>query len=163
MADLLQSARLFEVSSKLQSVSATLGRMSKGVSPEEGSKPSLEWAGNLLMQVDWTCDLPNKSGLSGQETAQATSTRPVFYKALRRIRPEEFRNAGIIDKDTMQDFLNSLYMFLISNGTLGSLTQERLSLSSRVLSILSRTLLSRLNNNGVPRQPNHLTFRTVGD
>lgn len=157
MADLLQSSRLFRVSSKLQSASTALSRSAEGGPPEAMDHNALTWAGEFLSEVDWTCESTSQSGLGSGSALQATSARPYFYRALMRVGPDEFKRAGVETEAQLQAFLRDLYGFLQSAGKGPQLSREQLELASQFLSVIARSILAQLNNNGLPRRPVQLS------
>ncbi|HUW82538.1 MAG TPA: hypothetical protein VMZ31_07020 [Phycisphaerae bacterium] len=157
MADLLQSSRLFRVSSKLQSASTSLSKLAEGGTLEVKDHDALTWAGEFLAEVDWTYESTTKSGLDRGSALQATSARPYFYRALMKVDPDEFTRAGVETEEQLRGFLQNVYGTLQSAGNELHLSREQLELASQVLSVIARSILAQLNNNGLPRRPVQLT------
>lgn len=149
MADLLQTARLFEVGTRLQTASSNLMSIAEGNQPDAGA---LKWAGEFLSQVDWTSGIGSQAGVDGALTAAAANTRPKFFAALLRIQGD-FQRAGIDSDERVYGFLKDVYTCLESGGTKKStLRSEHLRLAGELLHVLSRSIMVDLSNNGLPRR-----------
>lgn len=149
MADLLQTARLFEVGTRLQTASSNLRGVAEGAPPDPDA---LKWAGSFLSQVDWTSGLGSQSGIDGGLTAAATNTRPKFFAALLRIQ-DKFQEIGITSDDNVDGFLKATYKCLQSGGTeRDDLKAEHLRLAGELLQVLSRSIMVELSNNGLPKR-----------
>jgi hypothetical protein len=161
MSDLLQSSRLFEVSTRLQTASACLSRLAVGETPEPACEESLKWAGNFLGQVDWNSELEPGPRAGGNLAVQATTTRPTFYASVLKIAPD-FVSAGVKTQDEIVVYLRSVYELLDSGGAKkSSLSADRISLAARLLHVMSQSLLAQLGNNGLPKQPFRLTIGAI--
>lgn len=152
MADLIESSRLFEVSSRLDSAATVLSKLSKGQPTTSTDRELLVWAGGFLNQVDWTAGSSNGAGSIGNLSVQATEVRPTFYAALIGIE-RRMREAGLERENEVVEFLRRLYQFLIRGGSKGKgvLPSDKLQLASALLSELSQRLLMQLTDNGLPR------------
>jgi len=149
MADLLQTARLFEVGTRLQTASSNLVSIAEGNQPDADT---LKWAGGFLSQVDWTSGVGAQGGVDGGLTAVATNTRPKFFAALLRIQGD-FQKAGINSDEHVYSFLKDVYRCLESGGAEKStLESEHLRLAAELLHVLSRSIMVDLSNNGLPRR-----------
>lgn len=149
MADLLQTARLFEVGTRLQTASSNLMSIAEGNPPDASA---LKWAGGFLSQVDWTSGIGSQAGVDGALTVAAASTRPKFFAALLRIQGD-FQRAGIDSDERVYGFLKDVYTCLESGGTKKStLRSEHLRLAGELLHVLSRSIMVDLSNNGLPRR-----------
>jgi hypothetical protein len=152
MVDLLQSAKLFEVSVRLQTASSHLARVAEGINLPSQDRATLRWAGNFLAEVDWNSGIKPGVGADGGLAVSATNTRPKFYASLMRIGPR-FQDVGIDSEDKIYAFLKNLYIVLISGGTKKKgLRKDVLNLGTELLHILSRSIMVDLCNNGLPRQ-----------
>ena len=113
MADLLQTARLFEVGTRLQTAASNLMSVAQGGAPDSSA---LRWAGDFLLRVDWTSGAAAKAGIDGGLAVSATNARPKFYASLVRIGPK-FREVGIDSEEQIYSFLKAVYRFLQSGGS----------------------------------------------
>jgi len=161
MTDLLQAARLFEVSSKLADASAAMDRLARGQGPSNTDKETFRWAGQLLEQVDWVCGVKPAASPQGALAVEATATRPTFYASLVQIAPD-FSKAGLNQESQVYEFLREVYKLFVSGGEgSGRMSAERVQLGARFLHVLSNGLLVRLSNNGLPKTPTTLTLMGV--
>jgi hypothetical protein len=159
MTDLLQAARLFEVSSKLSDASAAMDRLARGQGPSGTDKDTFCWAGHLLEQVDWLSGAKAGSSPQGALAVDATATRPTFYASLVQIAPD-FSEAGINQESEVYDFLREVYGLLVSGGS-QQVLPAHVRLGARFLHVLSNGLLVQLSNNGLPKTPTTLTLMGV--
>ena len=160
MADLLQSARLFEVSTRLQTASSCIKKFvkEKEVSPKE--QEAFKWAGNFLARVDWNSGIPADTGVVGGLTVSATSARPKFYSSLIKIGPQ-LQVAGIDSDEKVTTFLAAAYKLLMSGGKdRKDITDQRLALLGELLHLISQSIMVDLSNNMLPRRR---TLLTVGE
>ncbi len=160
MKDLAESSQLFEASSRLQSAATALRKIETHRPLAQSDRSSLRWSGKFLEEVDLNVDPRSHHSASGELSVQATEVRPSFYAALLNIQPA-FRAAGIKADQQMQTFLASTYHVLTSGGRLGrKQTKEssRLDLAATFLEELSRALLVRLTDNGVPSNKELVEF-----
>lgn len=149
MADLLQTARLFEVGTRLQTASSNLMSVAQGNEPDA---KALKWAGSFLSQVDWTSGIGSQAGMDGGLTAAATNTRPKFFAALLRIQGD-FQKVGISSDENIYSFLKAIYRCMESGGVeRNSLKSEHLRLAGELLHVLSRSIMVELSNNGLPKR-----------
>jgi len=160
MPDLLQSARLFEVSTKLQTASSCMGKFAQGGKLDQKEQDIFKWAGSFLVQVDWTSEIQAESGADGGLTVSATNTRPKFYASLIKIGPK-LQGVGIDSEEKVSQFLNNIYRLLISGGTEAvKIPSEQLELVRELLHILSLNIMVDLSNNMLPRRR---TLSTIGE
>lgn len=160
MPDLLQSAKLFEVSTRLQTASSCIGKFAQGGKLDQKEQDIFKWAGSFLVQVDWTSEIPAESGTEGGLTVSATNTRPKFYASVVKIGPK-FQKLGIDSEEKVYKFLNSVYKLLMSGGIPSTvIPKERLELVSELLHILSQNIMVELSNNMLPRRR---TLLTIGE
>jgi hypothetical protein len=149
MADLLQTARLFEIGTRLQTASSNLVRIAQGSAPDAGA---LKWAGGFLCQVDWTSGIGSQPGMDGGLAAAATNTRPKFFAALLRIQ-SRFKELGIDSDDRIYNFLKAIYRCLESGGVeKDDLRAEHFMVAGELLHVLSRSIMVELSNNGLPKR-----------
>lgn len=161
MTDLMKASRLFEVSTRLQSASQGLSVLAAGEQLTPSGKSSLQWAGRFLAQVDRTAKVIIDPGVGGGMVAQVTNARPTFYDSLMAI-TSEFTAAGISSEEDVFALLHTLYLFMSSDEQKeGDLSSNELTLTAKLLRVISRKLLVRLNNNGLPSQPVNLTIGTA--
>jgi len=155
MADLLQSARLFEVGTRLQTASSNLREIARG----DAARPdALKWAGDFLARVDWTSGIESKSRVDGGLAVSATNTRPKFYASLVKIGPK-FRQMGIDSERQVYNFLGAVYRCLQSGGSeTCDMKPEYFALASDLLHVLSESIMVDLCNNGLPRREQVLSF-----
>ena len=155
MSDLMQSARVFEASARLQSASKSLADLADGKHLDHPGREALEWAGKFLPRLDWSSDMPAERGIGGGLAVQATSARPTFYASLLRIRPQ-FEEAAVRTPKELVSFLKQLYQLLSSGGLAkdgeNSLQPHLMPLGAILLHELSQGLLKQLGNNGLPRR-----------
>lgn len=160
MKDLAESLQLFEASSRLQSAATALRKLEAHRPLAPSDRNSLRWSGKFLEEVDLNVDPRSHQSASGELSVQATEVRPSFYAALLNIQPE-FRAAGIKAEPQLQRFLLSTYHLLTSGGHRGTNKNpepNRLDLAAGFLEELSRALLIRLTNNGVPSNKELVEF-----
>lgn len=158
MPDLLQSAKLFEVSTRLQTASSCVAKFARGAGLDQKEQDIFKWAGSFLARVDWTSEIPVESGAEGGLTVSATNTRPKFYASLIKIGPK-FRQVGIDSEQGIYKFLKTVYSFLLSGGTEPTdIPPERLELARELLHILSLNIMVDLSNNMLPRRRALLTI-----
>ena len=158
MPDLLQSAKLFEVSTKLQTASSCVDKFEQGVELDQKEQDIFKWTGSFLARVDWTSEIPVESGAEGGLTVSVTNTRPKFYASLMKIGPK-FREVGIDSEQGVYEFLKTVYSFLLSGGTKQTdIPPERLELVRELLHILSLNIMVDLSNNMLPRRRALLTI-----
>jgi hypothetical protein len=152
MSDLLQSAQLFEVSSRLQSASTSLSALADGRQLDDAQKNALRWAGAFLSQVDWASRAQSRESIVDRFAVQATAARPTFYEALVSLFPD-FRRLGIASPERVTGFLSKLYTVLLEGGdkALG-IKSDRLRLAAELLEWLSQSMLDQLTDNGVPKE-----------
>lgn len=159
MTDLLQSARLFEVSTRIQSTSTWLFEFAEGKKLDAQGKSSFKWAGRFLTKVDWTSGITTETSIEGGLAFSATNTRPKFYASLVKTAPD-FQAIGIDSEKKLNLFLSGLYRVLIAEGEDStSLDENHLKIASKFLHVLSESIIVELSNNGLPRQQ---TFSSVG-
>ena len=152
MPDLLQSAKLFDVGTRLQTASSCVSKFAKGVTLDENEQGTFKWAGSFLAQVDWTSEIEAEPGEGGGLTVSATNTRPKFYASLLKIGPE-FRKLGIDSEEEIGQFLSGIYRLLLSGGNERTeLPYEQLRLASKLLHILSLNIMVDISNNMLPRR-----------
>ena len=156
MTDLLQSARLFEVSTRLQSASSCLLRSAENNELSDHGKESLEWAGILLTNMDWSSGISSSTSVEGGLSFSATDTRPKFYASLMKIAPD-FMAIGIDTEDKLYQFLSKLYKFLAQKEKQISLNKEELKVAGKLLQVLSESIIVELSNNGLPKEHTDLT------
>jgi len=154
MADLEQSARLFEASARLQRASAALGRLAESTEQglDERSTAALRWAGEFLTQVD--LDTPGGvADVSGALAVQATSARPTYYLSLAKLAPS-MRQTGVQTREDMVQFLAALFELLRDGGRARPphLEPTKVRLGARLLGELSNGLLSHND----PQEPSAL-------
>lgn len=155
MADLLQSARLFEVGTRLQTASSSLMEVARGGKPEHDA---LKWAGDFLARVDWTSDIKTEESIDGGLAVSAANTRPKFYASLVKIGPK-FQKMGMGSERQVCEFLKAVYRCLQSGGTeTGEMKSEYFTLASELLHLLSESIMVDLCNNGLPRRESVLTI-----
>jgi hypothetical protein len=155
MADLLQTARLFEVGTRLQTAASNLMSVAQGGAPDSSA---LRWAGDFLLRVDWTSGAAAKAGIDGGLAVSATNARPKFYASLVRIGPK-FREVGIDSEEQIYSFLKAVYRFLQSGGSgTKDSPPERLKLAGEFLHMLSQSIMVDLSNNGLPKRKPVLTL-----
>jgi len=155
MADLLQSAKLFEVGTRLQTASSSLLKVARGDRPEPDA---LKWAGDFLTRVDWSSGVTSDESVDGGLAVSAANTRPKFYASLVRIGPK-FQQMGIESEAQVYDFLKAVYRCLQSGGTEKSdMNSEYFALASELLHVLSESIMVDLCNNGLPRRERVLTL-----
>jgi len=158
MPDLLQSAKLFEVSTKLQTASSCVGKFAQGRKLDEKEQDIFKWAGSFLAQVDWTSEIQTESGVHGGLTVSATNARPKFYASLMKIGPK-FRQVGIDSEEEVYQFLKAVYQLLLSGGTQQTdIPANRLYLACELLHTLSQNIMVDLSNNMLPRRRALLTI-----
>ena len=155
MADLLQSARLFGVGTKLQTASSSLREVARGAKPEPDA---LKWAGDFLARVDWASGIESSGSVDGGLAVSAANTRPKFYASLVKIGPK-FQEMGMNSEKEVYDFLKAVYYCLQSGGTdTRDMESKHLSLASELLHVLSESIMVDLCNNGLPKHERVLTF-----
>ncbi|MCK4790995.1 MAG: hypothetical protein KAV87_45100 [Desulfobacteraceae bacterium] len=160
MPDLLQSAKLFEVSTRLQTASSCVNRFAKGTKLSPQEKNAFKWAGNFLAHVDWTSEIQAESGEEGGLTVSASNARPKFYASLFKIGPK-LQQVGIDSEEKVHQFLKAVYQLLMSGGTQTTdIPSERLELVGELLHILSLNIMVELSNNMLPRRR---TLLSVGE
>ncbi len=149
MRDPLESAQIFEASSRLQSAATTLRKMQKGDKLLDPDRENLKWSGHFLEEVDWTA-ADCREGVSADLAMQATEVRPSFYATLLHIKPS-FQKAGITETTQRNDFFLSTYELLTSGGAQvrpsGPEGTIDVGLAAVFLEELSRSLLVLLNEN----------------
>ncbi len=155
MPDLLQSARMFEASSKMQSACAYLQALADGKSLDEKSKNTLKWVGKLLPEMDWDYTEAENKRDSNKMAFEATSARPAFYASLVKL-DHEFNEAGLDKREKVSEFLKSFYELLLSGGTDEKLRKElsgtKLGIASKLLSELAHSIL-RQYASSEPKRP----------
>jgi hypothetical protein len=152
MPDLLQSAKLFEVSTRLQTASSCVGKFAQGLELDEKEQDIFKWAGAFLTQVDWTSTIKAESGVDGGLTVSATNARPKFYASLIKMGPK-LRQEGVDSGEKIHQFLKAVYQLLMSGGTQPTdIPSERLELARELLHILSQNITVDLSNNMLPRR-----------
>jgi len=160
MPDLLQSAKLFEVSTRLQTASSCVNRFAKGTKLSPQEEDAFKWAGNFLAHVDWTSEIQTESGVEGGLTVSASNARPKFYASLIKIGPK-LRELGIDSDKEVRAFLGAVYRLLMSGGTeTANISSDRLELVGELLHILSLNIMVELSNNMLPKRR---TLLTVGE
>jgi hypothetical protein len=140
MSDLYNATGVFETSTRLQSASIALSKLSSGKNLDSNAEEALRFAGKLLSQFPWNS---TGSGVSGGLTVEATEARPAFLASLRRIRPQ-FEEEGLHKDRELRSFLASLNRMLVSGGTEKPLKGARARLGANLLSELAHDLLMRL-------------------
>jgi hypothetical protein len=152
MPDLLQSAKLFEVSTKLQTASSCVVKFAQGRALDEKEQDIFKWAGSFLTQVDWTSKIKAESGVEGGLTVSATNARPKFYASLIKMGPK-LRQVGMDSEEKVYQFLTAVYQFLLSGGAPSEpIPIERLELVRELLHTLSQNITVDLSNNMLPRR-----------
>lgn len=155
MTDLLEVSRLFEASSRIDSAANILRKLTQGESPNLLERETLVWAGNFLIQVDWTSGNSSAVGSVGNLTVQATAVRPTFYAALIGIE-RRLREAGLNEDKQIAGFLRKLYQFLVKGGITEknkrALPADKLQLAVVFLRELADGLLIQLTDNGAPKE-----------
>ena len=163
MKDLAESSQLFEASSRLQSAATALRKIEAHCPLAESDRSTLRWSGKFLEEVDLNVDPRSHQSASGELSVQATEVRPSFYAALLNIQPT-FRAAGIRADTQLQTFLLYIYRVLTSGGHLEpkrNRESSRLDLAATFLEELSKALLVRLTNNGVPSNKDLVEFSLI--
>lgn len=160
MDDLIESSRLFEASSRLQSAASVLAGLAEGGAINNQDVSVLKWAAEFLRQVDWTAGDSDTRGVSGRLALQATTVRPVFYAALIGIQ-KRLLDAGIGNEAKVVAFLRKLYSFLEEGGNHGkkngTLEPAHLALAATLLHEIATGILLQLTDNGLPRENEPLT------
>jgi hypothetical protein len=158
MTDLLQTARVFEVSSRLSDASAAMADLAKGNEPSDRDRETFRWTGRLLEQVDWESGIAQEPGAEGALSVEATTTRPTFYASIVQMAPE-LTDAGMKSEQDVYELLKELYGILISEGKKAEdVPQQHVQLGASFLRTLSNSLLVRLSNNGLPQPHTTLTL-----
>jgi len=154
MADLLQSARIFEASARLEEASTCLRTWSSQQVPSGRQRDCLAWAGNFLSQLDKTSGVAQSTSVNYGLAVQATTARPSFYNSLIRV-AHLFQAAGLRDTSSISDYLRRLYAFLSGSPSTvpPSLSPQELLLGAILLHELSHSLLLKLSGNGVASNP----------
>jgi len=160
MTDIVRTASLIEMSSKLQTASYCLKKLSAGAPPSEREKKDLKWTANLLVQIDWQTKPSGKLGDEVGMAVQAATTRPTFYESLLKVRPR-FKSVGINSGEEVIVFLKQLYSTLSAGGSKSKLSEEKKILASEFLEVLSHSIISELNNNGLPRDNDSVILGTI--
>ena len=106
MTDLLQSAELFDLSSRLGTASSALRSLAQRGSISEHAQKELEWTGRFLSQVDWEQEHKSTGG-SGSLAVQVTTVRPTFYASVARLAPR-FAEMKMKSLDLVSRFLQDL-------------------------------------------------------
>jgi len=147
MVELLESAHIFEASTKLQFAATCLSKIAGGEKPTQQTRDILTWTGTLLMRVDWRRDeWASAAYINPVMATQATAVRPVFFETFFKWFKEAKREVPDIG-----DFLKLFYSFLRSGGVESKLTSEQLDLAAQFLQAFSENLLSRISTNGIPK------------
>ena len=161
MTDLLQTARLFDVSSRLSEASVGMSRLADRCELSAADLKTFKWAGRLLGQMDRLSGLSPEPGPEGSLAVEATTTRPTFYAALVQIAPE-FDRAGIHQESEVYKLLREISGLLVSGGEKSEeIPEEHIRVGAKLLHVLSNGLLVRLTNNGVPKTPTTLTYSGI--
>jgi hypothetical protein len=140
MSDLYSATSLFETSTRLQSASIALARLSTGDPLDDRSGESLVFAGRLLGQIPWE----QQPGVSGGLTVEATQARPSFLASLRKIRPQMLKE-GLKEDEQIFEFLAQLNKTLKSGGRDKALGASQIRLAASLLHELAHDLLMRLS------------------
>jgi len=157
MSDLLRSAQIFEVSSKLRTASFWIAEMAAGKTPNESERETLRWVGGLLTQIDWSTEGANGASLGADLAVQATDTRPVFYTCLNHIKPK-LEALNLDPKEAIPKFVSWLRDMLVQGKAIDTdLPNERYGVASGLLQLLANSLSVELGNNGLPRRPTWLS------
>ena len=155
MADLLQSAKMFEASAKTQLACTYLQDLAQGGEPDDKVRKTLIWVGALLPQVDWDYTGKLKKQASNSLFFEATCARPAFYASLVKMR-EQFKKAGMESEDEIATFLASLYSLLSSGGQDSKvLSEERMDLAAGFLSELANAIRRKYGSR-MPDRPSLL-------
>lgn len=161
MPDLMKSALMFEVSSRLESVSTWFTKVSRGENPDALGDDSLSWTGNLMGQMDWNLSNPTSGDRDNGLAVQIASTRPIFYSAIIKCAPE-FKRVGIDSEEKIMDFLKETYRFLSSKRrNQEKMRSEYLKLASMLFHFLSQSLMVQLSGNGVHKEYMPLKFKVA--
>lgn len=148
MSSLLESADLFETSSRLESASGHIASLCEGHSLDARGRQALRWAGELLMRVDWmSSDAWSSSKASPDMATRATAVRPQFFDAL-VLNRDDFAQAGLKSTKDVCTFLEKLYTFLNSGGETIELDMAQLSLAADFLHDIAQAVLITVDRNG---------------
>ena len=88
MVDLVDDAKMFEISAKFRGVCSALRVLVSGGEPDGFQKNDLKWAGEMFCTMDWKCsDYESSSGRTDSGmVVLATKVRPKFYSALESVK-----------------------------------------------------------------------------
>lgn len=151
MTDLLNTALLIEVSSKLQTAANSLEDLANGNKLGPSQSEAFQFVGELLTQFDFKTKSQRKSLGEESFVVQTFATRPKFYKSLINTIPK-LNKIGISSSKDVFMFLKQLHNILATGGsTPVSLSHEKLTIASDMLQGLSQDIMSELNNNGLPK------------
>jgi hypothetical protein len=124
-------ARLFDVSSRLQSVATGMRKMAFRQSFNLAETINFPWVGDLIGQLDWNSDHYNKE--HPELTITATSLRPKFYSAIKNLK---------IRFDAR--FSECLYQALKSYGEINFLRDKELRQAYELIQTLATGTLDEL-------------------
>lgn len=147
MKDLIESSRLFEASSRMQTAANTLRLMNSQQVVEASLCANLEWVGHFLQQVDLSTF--GQTGISADFAIPATEARPFFYEALADI--DNLLHAADIEDDAkLRSFLTDTFTSLTSSGS-KSIAPDKISLVATLLERFANAILTRLKR--IPPSP----------
>lgn len=147
MKDLIESSRLFEASSRMQTAANTLRQISDRAVPDPALRENLQWVGHFLEEVDLASF--GQSDISADFAVPATEARPFFYEALDNI-DTLLRASGIADESKLRIFLTETFGVLTSGGG-KTVSAQQLSLAAALLERFASAILTQLNS--IPASP----------
>jgi len=128
--DLQQQATEFTTSARLQDVASGLGKIAKGEPIGEEEKRKLDWAGNLVGQIDWNSA---HYGEHPELSVTAANLRPLFYGVCIQ--------QGIM---LSRGYSEGIYQTLKS-GCIDS-PKDRLNALQKIFQSMANTTLARLHS-----------------
>lgn len=142
MKDLIESSRLFEASSRMQTAANSLKVLADKGQIDQQLRANLDWVHHFLHEVDLTSF--GQSDISPDFAVPATEARPFFYAALANI-DDALRAAGINDEVELQHLVAQTFDAL-DLGASEKPASARLRVVANVLERFANAILTRLDS-----------------
>jgi hypothetical protein len=141
MKDLIESSRLFEASSRMQTAANSLKVLADNGHIDQRLRENLDWVHHFLHEVDLASF--GQSDISPDFAIPATEARPFFYSAVAQI-DDALRASGIRDEAQLRELLANTFDALDAKDTKKP-TADQLHVVANVLERFANAILTRLD------------------
>jgi hypothetical protein len=154
MKDLIESSRLFEASSRMQTAANSLKVLADNGKIDQQLRANLDWVHHFLHEVDLASF--GQSDISPDFAVPATEARPFFYAAMANI-DDALRAAGIHDEVELRHLVADTFDALEPNANKQP-ASAKLRAVAKLLERFANAILNKLDS---PPFPNDASMPLV--